>query len=68
MQELEGEIHKQFEDLRQAKLRISTLEHRMKEKAEKTALHEVEESLKLLPSRDEVIEMRTNVRENIARF
>ena len=40
----------------------------MKEKAEKTALHEVEESLKLLPSRDEVIEMRTNVRENIARF
>ena len=56
------------DDHRSSKERIRTLELSNEEKAEKKALAKVQEYLDLLPTKDEVVQLRTYMKQSIEKF
>ena len=65
-------LHKSFtllqEDQDLSKARLETLEQGILDKAERESVDEINETLKILPSKEEVIEMRDHVRTSLEKF
>ena len=68
IEKLQKELLDLRDDHRSSKERIRTLELSNEEKAEKKALAKVQEYLDLLPTKDEVVQLRTYMKQSIEKF